>query len=61
MSAGVATTFAAALTAVSRTAVWGPGWILSALETHWLVPGGPRCPITAAASSTVASLLAGRF
>eukprot|EP00974_Lingulodinium_polyedra_P093693 9079294-Lingulodinium_polyedra.AAC.1 len=61
MPPGAVATYTAALATISRTAVWGPGWILSGLETHWLVSGGPRCPTTAAASSTIAALLAGRF
>eukprot|EP00974_Lingulodinium_polyedra_P119797 11172544-Lingulodinium_polyedra.AAC.1 len=61
MPPSAASTYTAALTAISRTAVWGPGWILAALETRWLVSGGPRCPTTATASSAMAALLAGRF
>eukprot|EP00974_Lingulodinium_polyedra_P112606 10895267-Lingulodinium_polyedra.AAC.1 len=60
MPASAATTYTTALTSTSRASVWGPGWILIALEPRWLISGGPRCPTTAAAASSVTALLAGR-
>eukprot|EP00974_Lingulodinium_polyedra_P000094 8690-Lingulodinium_polyedra.AAC.1 len=45
---------------VAETTLWALWWMLSSLEGHWGILGGPRCPVAAADSSAAAAVLAAR-
>eukprot|EP00974_Lingulodinium_polyedra_P005545 522432-Lingulodinium_polyedra.AAC.1 len=51
----------AAFARVTKTGAWCQWWTYGAIEAYWGVRGGPRCPLTAATSASIAALLSGRF
>eukprot|EP00974_Lingulodinium_polyedra_P112996 10937467-Lingulodinium_polyedra.AAC.1 len=45
---------------VTKTTLWAPWWMISALEGHWDIAGAPRCPHSAVDGVVVVALLSGR-
>eukprot|EP00974_Lingulodinium_polyedra_P054734 5266744-Lingulodinium_polyedra.AAC.1 len=50
----------ASVAQVTRTAQWAPWWFLGALEGHWGLAGGPRCPVSAVFSAVAVAAVVDR-